>query len=260
MTSSTLITTYLSEGTHADRPTTPALPAGGIAIYYETDTTSSFVYDQSSSSWVALGGGGGGGGNSWPWVVTPPTTGLFTTQSYASGATASIATSGHCYTLTATDVGSGGNLFRFTGKAVPTGAWSAVATFLPPGYGRNEYVRVGLALYNLGSTAALHLAMDSASGSPQFALSYWNNNTTYGTTVASQDCTWWGEPVMFKINFDGSSTYTFYYSLDAATTWIQLATASTTSYFTADHIGIGLASYSILTAGAAQAKCVFYSD
>ena len=61
MTVSTSILDYLGEGTHADRPAAPPIGAGGIAIYYETDTTSAFLWDTAGAAWVAVGGGGGGG-------------------------------------------------------------------------------------------------------------------------------------------------------------------------------------------------------
>ena len=35
---------YLAADTHANRPAAPSVPTGGIAIYYETDTTDSFYY------------------------------------------------------------------------------------------------------------------------------------------------------------------------------------------------------------------------
>lgn len=60
MTTSTLITDYLGEGLHAARPATPNIPAGGTAIYYETDTTNTFAW--SGSAWVQINGTGGGGG------------------------------------------------------------------------------------------------------------------------------------------------------------------------------------------------------
>jgi len=59
MTVSTSILDYLGEGTHADRPAAPPIGAGGIAIYYETDTTSAFLWDTAGAAWVAVGGGGG---------------------------------------------------------------------------------------------------------------------------------------------------------------------------------------------------------
>lgn len=56
MTSTTLITGYLAEGTAASRPATPAIPAGCLAFYYETDTETFSFYDLSTSSWISLSG------------------------------------------------------------------------------------------------------------------------------------------------------------------------------------------------------------
>lgn len=60
MVASTAITDYFGAGTHAARPTSPNVPTGCTAIYYETDTTFTFVW--SGSAWVQVAGGGGGGG------------------------------------------------------------------------------------------------------------------------------------------------------------------------------------------------------
>ena len=53
---------YLEEGTHAARPATPATPTGGIAIYYETDTTNTFLWDTAGAAWVEIAVGGSVGG------------------------------------------------------------------------------------------------------------------------------------------------------------------------------------------------------
>lgn len=57
-THSSLITDYMGYGTHAARPATPNVASGCLAIYYETDTTSTFGWN--GSAWVTLGGGGSG--------------------------------------------------------------------------------------------------------------------------------------------------------------------------------------------------------
>lgn len=54
---STLITDYIAEGTHAARPTTPNVPAGASSLYYETDTSNTFAW--SGSAWVQVNGGAG---------------------------------------------------------------------------------------------------------------------------------------------------------------------------------------------------------
>jgi hypothetical protein len=52
MTASTLITNYFGQGTHAARPTTPNVPSGATAFYYETDTSNTFVW--SGVAWVQV--------------------------------------------------------------------------------------------------------------------------------------------------------------------------------------------------------------
>lgn len=58
MVTSTIITDYVAEGTHAARPATPNIPAGATSIYYETDTTNTFAW--SGSAWVQINSAGGG--------------------------------------------------------------------------------------------------------------------------------------------------------------------------------------------------------
>ncbi len=60
MTVSTLLQTYMAEGAHSARPATPAVGTNGIAIYYETDTGNTFLYDSTGAAWVQLTSGGGG--------------------------------------------------------------------------------------------------------------------------------------------------------------------------------------------------------
>jgi hypothetical protein len=52
MTASTLITNYFGQGTHAARPTTPNVPSGATAFYYETDTGNTMVWG--GTAWVQV--------------------------------------------------------------------------------------------------------------------------------------------------------------------------------------------------------------
>ena len=54
MASSTLITDYIQNGTHAARPASPNVPTTCSPLYYETDTTTLFVW--TGAAWVAVGG------------------------------------------------------------------------------------------------------------------------------------------------------------------------------------------------------------
>jgi hypothetical protein len=56
VTADALISSYLGHGTHAARPATPNVAAGVVAIYYETDTLQTFIWD--GAAWQALGFGG----------------------------------------------------------------------------------------------------------------------------------------------------------------------------------------------------------
>lgn len=48
------ITDYMAYGTHAARPASPSVNAGETALYYETDTTDSFIW--SGAAWVKANG------------------------------------------------------------------------------------------------------------------------------------------------------------------------------------------------------------
>ena len=52
MVASTLITDYFAEGTHAARPVTPNVATGATAIYFETDTLTTFAW--SGTAWVQI--------------------------------------------------------------------------------------------------------------------------------------------------------------------------------------------------------------
>src|SRR5579859_148761 len=58
MAGSSRIIDYLGEGTHAARPVTPTLMAGGIGLYYETDTLKLFMWDVAGAAWVQISAGG----------------------------------------------------------------------------------------------------------------------------------------------------------------------------------------------------------
>lgn len=45
---------YLGEGTAAAKPVAPDIPAGGIAIYFETDTGDTFLWDPNGAAWVQI--------------------------------------------------------------------------------------------------------------------------------------------------------------------------------------------------------------
>lgn len=53
---STVMTDWLGRGTHAARPVTPPIPAGGTAFYYETDTLATFGW--TGAAWAPTQGSG----------------------------------------------------------------------------------------------------------------------------------------------------------------------------------------------------------
>ncbi len=153
MTAATTIITYLGEGTHAARPATPNLPTGGIGFYYETDTTTLFLYNVAGAVWIAVGSIAGGasalldtlgstqgdvlyrGASAWT-VLAPGTSGqVLTTQGAAAnphwaaggggGAGVTVTQKTGDYTVLSTDPG---NLYEWEDSA-------AVAITLPQSTG-----------------------------------------------------------------------------------------------------------------------------
>ena len=53
---------YVASGVFANRPTTPDVPSGGSSLYYATDTSTLYVWDEVAGAWDGVSGGGGGGG------------------------------------------------------------------------------------------------------------------------------------------------------------------------------------------------------
>src|SRR2546422_10895083 len=103
MTSSTLIIDYLGEGAFSSRPASPNVPAGCMAIYYATDTTT--LYGWNGAAWLTIGGPTGGTGPTGP---TGPTG--------TTGATG------------ATGAGGGGGATGATGPTGTGGATGATGT------------------------------------------------------------------------------------------------------------------------------------
>jgi hypothetical protein len=126
MASATTILTYLAEGTHASRPATPNLPAGGLAIYYETDTAHTFLYDLSTSSWIQITSGGGGGGSTGEATWTAPVLASFTDQNFGGSTTATTNSLGG---IDITDPGPLGysNYLRAIMQAQPGTTWTVTA-------------------------------------------------------------------------------------------------------------------------------------
>ena len=59
MSNSGRLLDYLGSGTHASRPSSLSIAADACGIYYETDTTNTFIW--TGSAWSQVNGGGGGG-------------------------------------------------------------------------------------------------------------------------------------------------------------------------------------------------------
>lgn len=110
MASSTLIADYIGVGLHAARPSPPPITAPATAIYYETDTLNTFIWD-GTSTWVQMNAAGfafnagvSTGGNT---VGTTGTTDKAVVFAGINNITLSQAT------------GTGGNTISISGPTIP---------------------------------------------------------------------------------------------------------------------------------------------
>lgn len=101
MTASTLITDWLGRGVHSARPATPNISSGGTAIYTETDTGHTFVWN--GTAWVDISTGLYG-----QLLSIVPTASITSLSNWGqqNGATVNDGTTGICVTgsVVATDI------------------------------------------------------------------------------------------------------------------------------------------------------------
>lgn len=142
MAGSTLITDYLGEGTHAARPTSPSVPTGGTAIYYETDTTNTFAW--SGSAWVQINGTGGGG---------------VTAAIVQHKAVDSASNSGVTFTSAPT---AGNILLAIIGKGTPTINTAAGWAIIGADAGGTTETTVAIKVVGIGESATQNFASGAA--------------------------------------------------------------------------------------------------
>jgi hypothetical protein len=237
MTSATTIITYLGEGTHASRPAHPNIPTGGLAVYYETDTTDTFIYDLSTTAWVQLvGGGGGGGGSTGEATWTAPVLGSFTQQNFGGSTTATTNSLGG---IDLTDPGPLGNTnyVRAILQSIPGSTWTATARV------RRNYPQSIFAGHGL-------IMRDSVSGKSQiFGFSADTNGVGYvnfsSDTSFSGDGVYLGsrdnDPNMWlKASCDGTNVYSSL-SYDGINFSTMNITSISSSYLGVNPTNIGFA-------------------
>jgi hypothetical protein len=127
VTSSTIITNYLGQGTHGARPSVVSLnlPSGGTGVYTETDTGNTYVVQ--SGAWVLVAGGGGGTGPTGPTGSTGPTGPTGPTGAGSTGPTGPTGPTGATVGATGPTGPTGAGSTGPTGPTGPTGAGSTGA-------------------------------------------------------------------------------------------------------------------------------------
>jgi hypothetical protein len=210
MTSATTIITYLGEGTHASRPAHPNIPTGGLAVYYETDTTDTFIYDLSTTAWVQLvGGGGGGGGSTGEATWTAPVLGSFTQQNFGGSTTATTNSLGG---IDITDPGTLSNTYSLRAilQARPGTTWTVTAR-VRRNYPQSSYAGHGLVFRDSVSGNSQMFGLPAVVNGVGY-LNFVSDNSFGGTAsyLGSAD----NDPNMWlKASCDGTNLY-YYLSYD----------------------------------------------
>jgi hypothetical protein len=203
--------------------------------------------------WAPASGGSGGG--NW-WSGFAPHAADFSSSFTGAGSTASIADDGSLgLVVKANNAGTGSFVTRGWGKAVPTsGAWSVKARITANLYTAN-YNGAGLYLFESGTGkfAANALVFDT-----MLYADTMNGTLTSFTGRGSRYPS--GQLLWARIDYDGSTNYTFYISSDGKT-WLTTRVLARTVAFTtaATHIGLGVTIQNAQTDSANQgADCDYW--
>jgi hypothetical protein len=197
------------------------------------------------------------------YIDNPPSSTLFSYVVGAFGVTTSTAFDAVRGTsIMRTDSGGSGEHAFFRGKAVPASTpWTATMRFRTPGVTTaGEYNRCGLSLYDTVSGKLFILGVNTQGTAPAIMLQYFTSLTTYSSTLFADTIV--GEnPEWFQISFDGT-TYTFQISYDNAITWVTVATALASSYFTANKVGAAIETFGTISANPPipQMLIPYYND
>lgn len=184
--------------------------------------------------WAPASGGGGGG--NW-WSGFAPHVADFGTAFTGAGSNASLADDGALgLVLKANNAGTASFVTRGWGKAVPSsGSWSVKARIIVNIYNAN-YNGGGLYIFESSTNkfAANSLMFDSILYADPLngTLSTFSGR---GTRYPNNQVLW------ARIDYDGSTNYTFYISSDGKN-WLTTRVVAKTTLFTtaATHVGLGV--------------------
>lgn len=191
---------------------------------------------------------------------SPPTAASFSYADNATGVTTSINyDSARGLSVARTDGGAGAaDILAFQGKAVPSGAWSAKMRFDCSCAVNTEYTRMGLAIHDSVSHKSLMVGINFQGGSIDLVVIYFASLTAFTSAPYSTQIIG-DNPAWFRIDWDGTTNYTFYVSYDDNITWVQVAQLAAASYLTATHLGALLETYNAVTIKPTM-NITYYSD
>lgn len=205
MTSSSLVTDYVGRGTHANRPATPNLSAGATGIYYETDTTNTFVWN--GSAWTTITASGSSGLYSQVLSTLPTAAGTgFNTWLNQGGASVADSATGICISSPSTGASLKGRT-----QAVPATPYTRTALIAMTGnYTAN--IGAGIGWYD-GANKVQYIGLN-ANATPIIVVTHYSNPTTF---VANDFVGSANVPPMlwFRLN-DDATNVTFSFSMDGA--------------------------------------------
>jgi hypothetical protein len=183
----------------------------------------------------------------------PPSTSLFSYTANGTGVTQSQTYNAlRGLSVKRTDAGTASaDRVGFIGKAVPGSTpWTATAKIEIAPTLSTEFHRIGMAIHESATGKVIyvgHNTQGSANG-VKLTCYYYSSLTAFGSAPGSFDklYTLQNPPQWFRISYDGT-TYTFSISFDDGVTFTSVATALSASFFTADKIGVAMASFGAIT-------------
>jgi hypothetical protein len=225
---------YFATGTDAGQLT------GTISVsrFGNGSNADASYYLRGDGVWAPLpsGGGGGGGGGNW-WAGLVPHAADFTTAFSGGGSNPTIADDADLGLMVkSNNAGTGSFTSRGWAKPLPSGAWSAKAHVTANIYNGN-YNGAGLYLFESGTSkfAANAIVYEDSAVYTDPLNGTLTGFSARGNRYPSPSTSW------VRIDYDGSTNYTFYMSIDGKN-WLTTRVIAKNSIFTnaATHIGLGV--------------------
>jgi len=207
-----------------------------VSRFNNGSNASSSTFLRGDGVWASPpGGGGGSSGANW-WSGQAPVASAFPTAFTGAGTNASLTDNTDIgLVIKANNVGSGSFTTRGWGKAVPSGPWSVKARLTANIYNAN-FAGGGLYVFESGTSkqASAALIFDGT----LYA------DTINGTLTAfnGRGSRYTSGPILWaRIDYDGSTNYTFFISGDGKN-WLRTRVVAKTTLFTtaATHVGLGV--------------------